>query len=98
MKGGGNQKRQLAMRLLVAKAGVQGYLTSNDLMEVFPDASKDEDRLSELFTVLRRRGIDIIDSDDRLTDEPVLEALDPSPDKPASAIELNLSLERFHQL
>lgn len=93
MTDGGISKRKLGMRLLVAKAGVQGYLTSNDLMEVFPDTTKDEDRLSELFTVLRRRGIDIIDSDDNVTAEPASEGFDPSSDKHASALEINLGPE-----
>lgn len=91
--GGGKQKRQLAMRLLVAKAGVQGYLTSNDLMEVFPNSQKDTGQLSELLTVLRRRGIEIIDTDESYTEESVLDSLDQSSGKPASTIELNLGQE-----
>ena len=49
------------MRILLEKAGVQGYLTTDDLMEVFPDASQDMERLSVLLTTLRRQGYDILD-------------------------------------
>ncbi len=48
------------MRMLLDKAGVQGYLTTDDLIEVFPDTSGDMERLSVLLTALRRRGIDIV--------------------------------------
>jgi RNA polymerase primary sigma factor len=79
--------------MLVAKAGVQGYLTSNDLMEVFPDTSQDMERLSALLTVLRRRGIDIVDTDDLYATESTSESFDQTQNKPASAIELNPSLD-----
>jgi RNA polymerase primary sigma factor len=81
------------MRMLVAKAGVQGYLTSNDLMEVFPDTSQDVERLSALLTILRRRGIDIVDTDDLYATESTSESFDQTQNKPASAIDLNPSLE-----
>ena len=64
MTGARNQKRQHAMHMLLEKAGVQGYLTTDDLIEVFPDTSGDMERLSVLLTALRRRGVDIVDSDD----------------------------------
>jgi RNA polymerase primary sigma factor len=61
--GAGKQKKQLALRTLMDKASVQGYLTTDDLMELFPDTSGDMERLSVLLTALRRRGVDIVDSD-----------------------------------
>jgi RNA polymerase primary sigma factor len=93
LTGAGKQKGKLAMRTLVAKAGVQGYLTSNDLMEVFPDASQDTERLSALLTILRRRGIDVVDTDERYAEEPAREPYIQTPDKPASSIELNPGLD-----
>jgi RNA polymerase primary sigma factor len=81
------------MRALMAKAGVQGYLTSIDLMEVFPDASQDTERLSALLTILRRRGIDIVDTDDRYAEEPASEPFVRTSNRPASAIELNPGLD-----
>ncbi len=94
MTGAGKQKRQVAMRSLMAKASAQGYLTSNDLMEVFPDASQDSERLSALLTVLRRRGIDIVDSDDKYVEEPPLEHFEQSKEKRAGRIELDSDLDR----
>ena len=93
MTGAGNQKRQLAMRMLMDKAGVQGYLTTDDLIEVFPDTSGDMERLSVLLTALRRSGIDIVDSDDHPASETAPEPFDQTRDKPASAIELNRRLD-----
>lgn len=81
------------MRTLVAKAGVQGYLTSNDLMEVFPDASQDTERLSALLTILRRRGIDVVDTDDLYAEEQALEPFVQTRDKSTSTIDLNPGLE-----
>ncbi len=69
MTGVGKKKDQLAMRMLMDKAGVQGYLTTDDLIEVFPDTSGDIERLSILLTMLRRRGVDIVDSEDKLSSE-----------------------------
>ncbi len=49
------------LNLLLEKADVQGYLTTEDLMEVYPDVSKDAERLSAIVLALRRRGVDILD-------------------------------------
>ncbi|MBN1454551.1 MAG: sigma-70 family RNA polymerase sigma factor [Anaerolineales bacterium] len=83
--GAGKSKRQLALRTLMDKAGVQGYLTTEDLIEAFPDTSQDVERLSILLTALRRRGIDILDSDNQLASETALDS--------ASVIELNHYLD-----
>ena len=93
MTGVGTGKQQLAMRMLIEKAGVQGYLTIDDLIEGFPDTSGDIERLSILLTALRRRGIDIVDSEDHLEPEPDPEPIDQTQGKPASAIELNRRLD-----
>jgi RNA polymerase primary sigma factor len=60
-----NQHR-VALDLLLEKAGVQGYLTTDDLMELFPDVNRDAERLSLLLLALRRRGVDVIDSENDL--------------------------------
>ena len=107
MTGAGKEKRQLAMRMLIDKAGVQGYLTIDDLIEVFPDTSGDIERLSVLLTALQQRGIDIVDSDDYPTLETVSTPVRAPHEhggrdgrlsastqgKPASAIELNRRLD-----
>lgn len=56
-------RRKQALHLLLEKAGVQGYITTEDLMEVYPDAGADSERLSVLLTALRRRGVDVLDPD-----------------------------------
>ena len=89
----GKQKRQLALRMLIDKASVQGYLTTDDLIEVFPDTSQDMEKLSVLLTALRRRGIDIVDADDPFASETVPEAFDRTQSKPASVIESNQRLD-----
>ena len=55
--------------MLLEKADVQGYLTTEDLIEVYPDVSKDAEHLSAILVALRRRGVDILDDDGILEDE-----------------------------
>lgn len=50
--------------MLLEKADVQGYLTTEDLMEFYPQVSEDADRLEAIVLALRRRGVDILDQDD----------------------------------
>jgi RNA polymerase primary sigma factor len=49
------------LSMLLEKADVQGYLTTEDLMEVYPDVSEDVERLDAIVMALRRRGVDILD-------------------------------------
>ena len=81
------------MRMLIEKAGIQGYLTTDDLIEVFPDSSGDMERLSILLTALRRRGIEIIDSDDHSDSEKSSDPFDQTQVISASAIELGRRLD-----
>ncbi|MEW6028617.1 MAG: sigma-70 family RNA polymerase sigma factor [Chloroflexota bacterium] len=68
------QKRhQVALDTLLERASVQGYLTTDDLMETHPDASRDAERLAILLEALRRRGVDVLDPDE-----------DSAPDSPAA--------------
>jgi len=41
----------------------QGYLTTDDLIEVYPEVSRDAERLEAILTALRRRGVDVVDAD-----------------------------------
>jgi RNA polymerase primary sigma factor len=92
--GAAKQKRQIALRILMDKAGIQGYLTTDDLIEAFPDTSKDRERLSVLLTSLRRRGIDIVDSsNDYATSETASEPLDHTHGRPTSDIELDRHID-----
>jgi RNA polymerase primary sigma factor len=57
------------LTMLLEKANVQGYLTTDDLIEIYPDASKDSERLETIMLALRRRGVDILDQDFDSQDE-----------------------------
>lgn len=58
------RRRTEVLSHLLEKAGVQGYLTTDDLMEVYPEVNKDAERLSVILMALRRRGVDILDSEE----------------------------------
>lgn len=53
--------RNEVLNSLLEKAGAQGYLTTDDLMEAVPDV--DSERLNVILTVLRRRGVDVLDAE-----------------------------------
>ena len=57
-----HRRHQEALSLLIEKAGIQGYLTTDDLMEVAPDA--DAEHMRVLLTALRHRGVDVVDPED----------------------------------
>ena len=52
--------RNEALGTLLEKADLQGYLTSEDIAVAFPWEGDDEERMLELFALLRRRGIEIL--------------------------------------
>ena len=49
---------------LLEKADLQGYLTAEDILEVYPQGDKMPDLPGKLLAQLRHRGIDIIELDD----------------------------------
>ncbi len=51
------------LSMLLEKADVQGFLTTEDLMECYPDGDDDTDHLTTLMVTLRRHGVDILDHD-----------------------------------
>ena len=51
------------LNMLLEKADVQGYLTTEDLMEFYPDVSKDAERIESVMVALRRHGVEILDGD-----------------------------------
>jgi RNA polymerase primary sigma factor len=53
------------LSLLLEKADIQGYLTTEDLMEAYPNVSDDRDRLENILSALRQRGVDILDAEDQ---------------------------------
>lgn len=70
------RRRTEVLSHLLEKAGVQGYLTTDDLMEVYPEVNKDAERLSVILMALRRRGVDILDTEG--DEEPDLDGAAPS--------------------
>ncbi len=67
--------QQTALNLLMEKAGVQGFLTTDDLMQAVPDG--DRESLHVILTALRHRGVDVLDeelaSDSALSDSSLFE-------------------------
>ena len=53
-----------SLDLLLEKAGIQGYLTTEDLMDIYPEVNRDAERLGKLLAALRREGVDIVDDHD----------------------------------
>jgi RNA polymerase primary sigma factor len=51
------------LNLLLEKASVQGYLTTDDLLEISPEVGEDAERLSVMMLALRHRGVDVMDPD-----------------------------------
>ncbi|MFH1524651.1 MAG: sigma-70 family RNA polymerase sigma factor [Chloroflexota bacterium] len=67
------QRNREILDLLLEKASVQGYLTTDDLLDVSPDVSEDSERLSVIMLSLRHRGVDVVDTE--ATDASSTEAL-----------------------
>ena len=62
--------------LLMQKAGDQGYLTSEDILEAFPEAEENIDQLEEVFILLQEAGIDVEDEPMESEDEMLKEAME----------------------
>jgi len=63
------------LSLLLEKASVQGYLTTDDLLEISPEVGEDAERLSVIMLALRHRGVDVVDPD--VLESPSTDLLDP---------------------
>lgn len=60
----GRRKRNTEiLNMLLEKADVQGYLTTEDLMEFYPDVSRDAEHIEAVVVALRRHGVEVLDSD-----------------------------------
>lgn len=51
------------LNMLLEKASIKGYLTTDDLVEVYPDVGQDSERFSVIMLALRNRGVDILDEE-----------------------------------
>lgn len=49
------------LSLLMEKASVQGYLTTDDLLDISPELGEDSERLSTITVALRHHGVDMVD-------------------------------------
>jgi len=64
------------LSMLLEKADIQGYLTTDDLIEVYPDVSQDTERLQAIVVALRRRGVDFLDHESEASlkdDDPLID-------------------------
>ncbi len=59
--------------LLIEKADIFGYVTTDDLIEYYPDIQDDSDHLEDVMMALRQQGVDIFDEDESAQDEGELE-------------------------
>jgi RNA polymerase primary sigma factor len=50
-----------ALSVLLEKAEIQGYLTTDDISEIYPWGARDDERLNDMISFLRRQGIEITD-------------------------------------
>jgi RNA polymerase primary sigma factor len=55
------RRHREALNMLLEKASVQGYLTTDDLFECYPDVAEDAERLSVVMLGLRSRGVEVVD-------------------------------------
>jgi RNA polymerase primary sigma factor len=62
---------------LLEKADLQGYLTTGDILEVFPWDGEEDEHLLELFGLLHRQGVEIV-VEEETESEPDLSKLDSS--------------------
>ena len=77
-----------ALGALLEKAEIQGYLTTEDITEIYPWGGADDERLNDVIAYLRRQGIEITDE---LTDVSQSAYADSSP----LDIGSNLTLEHI---
>jgi RNA polymerase primary sigma factor len=57
------QSTRKSLNLLLEKASLQGYITTDDMLDISPDVGEDAERMSVLILSLRNRGVDVVDSD-----------------------------------
>jgi RNA polymerase primary sigma factor len=51
------------LNILIEKASVQGYLTTDDLLDASPEVGEDSERMSVIMLALRNHGVDVVDTD-----------------------------------
>ena len=56
-------RTEKAIDSLLERADLQGFLTIDDLMEIFPNGDDDGDSLNAVILTLKKQGVDILDQD-----------------------------------
>jgi RNA polymerase primary sigma factor len=51
------------LSLLLEKASIQGYVTTEDLLDISPEVGEDVERMSVIMLAMRHRGVDVVDPD-----------------------------------
>jgi len=89
-----DDKNDKAIQLLLSKAEGQGYITLDDMMEVFPEVEENLDELDDLFIYLSEEGIQVLYGDEKKeTEEPLEEEVkEPeAPEEPPVDMSFDLS-------
>lgn len=73
---GRSRQNAEVLSMLLEKADVQGYLTTEDLMEFYPEGDEENEHLTALMVALRRRGVEVMDHEQ---ENPFLEEEGPEP-------------------
>ena len=77
-----DDKNDKAIQLLLSKAEGQGYITLDDMMEVFPEVEENLDELDDLFIYLSEEGIQVLYGDEKKEAEEPLEEEVKEPETP----------------
>jgi RNA polymerase primary sigma factor len=56
-------KNSEILSLLIEKAVIHGYVTTEDILEIQPALDQDTDRIKAIRNALRRRGVDVFDNE-----------------------------------
>ena len=60
---GSKEKNSEILQLLLDKVEVKGYLTTDDLIEAFPEGEDDNDDMEMIIKKLQKEGVEIYDQD-----------------------------------
>ncbi len=55
---------------LLEKADIRGYVTPEDIIELFPDGSDDLEKLGNIILTLQHRGVEVILDDEDVNSAP----------------------------
>ncbi len=76
-----HSQREKAIKKLLARADSQGYLTIEDLIEIFPDSEDDVSVLSSIILSLQKEGVDFLDQEQLIEEGLLLPPAESTDDK-----------------